>query len=80
MKDKKLMISIQFSHRARGYMSWINPKIYDINILSSCKCGTTEWSRERGWTGSVMQEARLPLLILWHLYQLKLQMENTDGL
>lgn len=37
MKDKVLMISIQFSLRVREYTSWINPKIYDINILSSSK-------------------------------------------
>lgn len=42
MKDKVLMISIQFSLWARGYKSRINPKIYDINILSSSKCGTAE--------------------------------------
>lgn len=49
MKDKGLMISIQHSLLAPEYTSWINPKIYDINTLSSSKCGwprTGQW----GWT------------------------------
>lgn len=42
MKDKVLMILIQFILRARECTSWVNLKIYDINILSSSKCRTTE--------------------------------------
>lgn len=42
MKDNVLMISIHFGLLAREYTSWMNPKIYDINILSSSRCGTTE--------------------------------------
>lgn len=36
------MISIHFSLWVRKYTSWTNPKIYDINILSSSKCRKTE--------------------------------------
>lgn len=39
MKDKVLMISTHFKPLAcRKYIPWVNPEIYDINILSSFKC------------------------------------------
>lgn len=55
----------------------MNPKIYDINILSSSKCGMTE-KRAAGMGREC--RAGLPLLILRHPYQPTLQMEITEGL
>lgn len=80
MKDKVLMISIHYSLRVRGYTSWINPKIYGINILSSSKCGTTV-TRAAGMDREChLGNHDIPLLILWHPYQPTLQMEITERL